>query len=274
MQSVVAKIAESSPFLPATTPYHVPIFGALHSYSKEAVFAALGTMPGGDIVARFVRFESKISELRVVVELCDDAAALLGHLQQALPEGKVCAHFYVTLGSMHAIDAARHGEFVSAVSTAFPIDPNTTFRISNLELREAPDPDHVEISITEKRSTKNVKKSVEKMDVSRSGKALNPAAKPFVPNRAAPDVPASHRLKSGKKKRRKKPFESPHLKWERAATELSTGRSSIDELIRHASTTGSTGGRIAKGARDGVTRGAGAIAKARRGERQVWVRGD
>lgn len=292
MRGVAARIASDSAFLPEEPPFHVPIIGSLHEYSQEAVFAAFGAAPEVP-VGRFVDWELKASQLRATVELSNGATALMSHLQAALPKGKPWRAYYVTLGSVASIDAARHDDFLAAVKAAFPIDPSVIFHANRLEFnmtpaaaKPAPPPKPPQqaksnnvVAENKSNSTSNMpsKASAERMDIARPSKALNPMAAPFAPSEAVMAVPAAQRQKA--KKKQKKPHQkragaSPHLKWERNApseTSASTGRTSIDELIKQAGT-GSTAHKLQHKLKHSAQRAA-AIGKARgqQGERVVRV---
>lgn len=250
MRDCVARICATSAFVPDETPFHCPLVGSLHGYSQEAVFAAFDAAPAL-CAGRFLNWDLNASSqrLRVAVELTDGGAALLTHLQQALPQGKPWRTHYVTLGSVAQIEPSLHASFLAAVEAAFPIR-DASFSAASLEFHvaaatnkpplRAPAPEAVHHADLPKSNAASKKSANNKdsMDVTRPNKVLDPRAKPFVPSapKAAPLI------------KKQKARKSPHQKWERgAASGAATGRSAIDDLIKQSGSTGSTGARTAKG---------------------------
>lgn len=266
MHGVTQKLQNSSAFVPES-PFHVPLIGSLHVYSQEVVFAAFDAVysSGAALTGRFLAWEIKASQLRCTVAL-DSADAIVNRLHTHLPQGKPWRAHYVVLGSVAAIEASRHAEFLAAVEAAFPV-ADATFAANKLEFHIAVRDKPLPSKSPDKTSTSSSNEHV-KMDVARPKKALNHAAQPFVPGSGPKAAP--HGKQGIKKKAR-----SPHRKWERAgAAPDRTGRSAVDALIQsHASSTGSTGGRTATGsaARTSAAERKAAIAKARQGQRAVWV---
>lgn len=260
MREATDRFAAASAFVPQDLPFHVPLFGSLHTYEREAVHAALATGPTA-LVGRFVKWEIKATKLRAVVEFIPhELAALQQLLLAALPRGKPWASLYAELGSVAGLDAASHAAFLSAVEAAFPMDITATFTSGGLEFRE--DRDEPE----KKKTTKAFSK-------------LNPKAAPFAPAVQPPlmmiATSTATKKTRPKKNKMKQQHASPHMKWERrGATDKKdkdrdgTGTSSsIDALIKggsRSSTTGGTGPRIVQVIKKkSAAERAAAVAKAR-----------
>lgn len=236
MRTTANTIASSSAFVPAVQPFHVPLFGSLHSYAAEEVAAALAAVPEG-LRGRFLRWDLRNSLLRVLVEL-SQPDALLHHFQQALPRGKAWRELYVTVGSVAKIDKHQHEAFLAAVVEAFPIDESLAFDVARLHLHNAHPPPE------DKDKTGGGGGGKRAAATSSTGKAsLNPNAKSFEPMKKQLQMPGAIQKKSKNKKR------SPHKTWvrtvsvdppskaaartERASTNnKALALSSIDDLIK------------------------------------------
>lgn len=219
MKSAASRISAGASFTPQAS-LRVPVFGALHAHSAEDIMAAIEEAPM--IRGRFLRWELCEQELRAVVEL-EHPAALIGHLRSRLPRGRPWKSHYVTLGKLHGIDASRHGEFLTAVTAAFPIDTNLTFTTSKLQYHDEPTQQHDARMLEDEQRPTSTRPATQKTSL------LNPKARPF--------VPSTKELKPAiqkKKTKKSPPRPSPHQKWERASTGASQ---SIDALIK----TGVTG---------------------------------
>lgn len=131
------RIAANSAFVPEQLPFHCPLLGSLHMYSPEVVKAALARS-SMVLRGRFLKWEvCDRAYLRATIEL-EDVVTLIGKLQQDLPQGRPWRKHFVTVGSVQGIEAARHAEFLAAVSAAFPIDPTLVFSTANLEYHDLP----------------------------------------------------------------------------------------------------------------------------------------
>jgi len=238
MRDAANRIASGSAFAPghAAMPFHVPLLGSLHVYSRAAIGQATASAPTA-LRGRFVEWKIHADTLRATVEL-DGAVELINQLQQALPRGRPWKAHYVALGSVAGIEAAQHDTFLAAVREAFPIDATMHFTTARLEYDDTPPPPR---DATMKRHGKHKTKL-----------KLNPLAAPFMPmvKRQAAHTP------------------SPHMKWERDAT--ATG-SSIDDLIRTGGTGVGTGASTARRAAQAKRKSAVGRAEKLDAARKVWV---
>lgn len=201
MRDAAARIAASSAFEPQTTPFHVPLLGALHTYTSEEIQSVIEGTP--TVRGRFVGWEVHDAQhLRAVVQLDPDGVA---HLNMALPLGRPWTSHHVTLGSVAGIAAARHEEFVAAVREAFPMDEGLVFASSHL------------VCLTERLPPQS------STGAATAGR-LNPKARPFVP--ATHGGPPALAQTVRKKKQKRPHSASQHKTWHRDA------RTSIDELIK------------------------------------------
>lgn len=256
MRETAARISQGSAFVPHEVPFHVPLLGSLHVYPNEAIFKAFDRVDCGPQNCRFLRWECRASELRVVVELLD--CAQLSHLQEALPRGKPWRSHYVSLGSVAAIDAALQTDFLAAVEAAFPIDASIPFILKKLEYHvgdkppdKAPPKEPAQHSKAPAK-IKTVTASIASGEEPSSKHTLNPNAKPFTP-----DAKLTTRTKKrSQHKARRRAQHAQHVTWER------TGPSAIDQLIR-ATGTGNTGGRAAQKTRVSAADRKKVISKAR-----------
>lgn len=231
MRAAAAKIATESAFEPASTPFHVCVLGSLHVYSREAVAAATQSFPT-QLRARFAKWELRAGQLRAAVEI-DGIIESVRELHKVLPRARPWSTYYVSIGSVAAIESARHDEFLAAVQAAFPLDPEMIFTLGRIDLHDEPPPQHT--------TTAAPRKSKPKM------------------SKLDPKAPAVRQPAGGvKKQRKRKPRASPHMKWERTDTGTSA------DLIKSA--TASTGSRAVH-ARHAAAGRAAKIQAAR----QVWL---
>jgi hypothetical protein len=159
MRDAAVRISASSAFEPQITPFHVPLIGALHTYTSEEIQSAIEATPA--VRGRFVGWELHDAQyLRAVVQLDPDCIA---NLHMSLPRGRPWTPHYVTLGSVAGIEAAHHEEFVAAVRDAFAMDESLVFTSSQL------------VCQTDRRPPQS------STDAATAGRRLNPKARPFVP---------------------------------------------------------------------------------------------
>lgn len=137
MRETADRIAANSAFVPEHLPFHCPLLGSLHMYSREVVKAAL-TRSSMELRGRFLKWEVyDRAYLRATIEL-EGVDTLISKLQQDLPQGRPWRKHFVTVGCVQGIEAARHAEFLAAVSAAFPIDSTLVFTTASLEYHDLP----------------------------------------------------------------------------------------------------------------------------------------
>jgi len=140
--AAATRFADNSPFtFDKERPFHVPLIGGLHVYTKDEISAAVSAgsaITDETIRGRFVRWEASAKgRLRVVVEL--SAHDGLVHLSSQLPRGKEWRDdLYAELGSLEAIDRAAWDSFIEAVAASFPITDDSVFTISHLDFVDTP----------------------------------------------------------------------------------------------------------------------------------------
>jgi len=252
MRDAAARIAAGSAFVPREAPFTVAVFGSLHPYDVDTIAAAARSAPA-TLRGRFVQWEisSRASQLRATIEI-EGATELLDHLALQLPRGKPWGAYYVTIGSVAGIESALHDDFLAAVNAAFPLDADLIFTLGHLELSDDAPPQR------------------ERMDMTAASRHT---AKAHHQNKAKkqpqPAASIKKRGPSQQNKQRGPRHASPHRKWERAAAAASsTGRSSLDDIIKTARTgAASTSGRAVAHAAYGAASRAAVVQEARK----VWV---
>lgn len=136
MRETANKIASGAAFVPQENAFAVPILGSMHGHSREDVASVTALAPAAQL--RFLRWEVQSNELRIAIELDAKMTSWIEDLQVAFPRCRPWGTRFVSLGSVKGIEPERREDFLSAVSAAFPIDPNILFTTNGWELRESP----------------------------------------------------------------------------------------------------------------------------------------
>lgn len=220
MRATATRIAEGSAFQPSPA-FHVPVLGSLHRYDAKHINSACAHAVAEHAPPsfHFVQWELTGQMLRCRLA-SSDLSALASRLHQELPLGRPWASFYMTLGSVAAIDAAVRDDFLAAVSAAFPIDESANFSLQvpvEYSCEPPAKPRHEPRTLDS--SAPDSREASESLPITR----VHPSGRPHMPHHAP------HKR-------------SPHKKWVR-------GKQSMPEqpsMMMDTGTTGAIAGGISK----------------------------
>ena len=205
------RFAANSPFeRDQTRPFHIPLIGGLHVYTRDEISNAVeaGSQAASDAIeGRFVRWEaSPRGRLRVVVSLKSHDG--LERIRWLLPRGKEWRdEKYVDVGSLSEVSRSERDAFLEAAAAAFPITESSCFACRALDYVELPKKppasrgkhraklaesvarivikeDAMAISLDDLIKERKAKGGLKKPAPS-NGSQLNPDAATFVPGAAA-----------------------------------------------------------------------------------------